>query len=434
MDRELQIRSHAGPPGRFVSSGPRYPLSLDQRIRQGEQFRHSKAQLEAALLSIKNLPPHGSHSGQPNCERCAQKKNQMRAAYQEYYLSSDPDAWSSNLPQYRASVAEKFNNPNGYLLEEVHTLFQSAFREHLKQDLCKPVEKDTPQTFSLKSATAHQFDSGRPTADILSDYATAIENIAPNSDAAAFASAINNSRSQEERAHIYMNYYCRPAWADSPQQKAFKAKYARMFESLVPHDEVLAAMNKEAADSHASKIDVLQREISELQMAQSAHSKAKAKKEEKHERMILNREPSPKMVQCSLDGCANEVNLLADTIECAICEWLHRKGGRGRYVYCSVEHADEDFDEHDHHEHACCMGNRCVYYPQTGPPGDTDAVGICEDCEKEEFFSLFCSEDCFHHNLDEHREIYHESRRIPSMSDTLDLFQPADDMEIISQD
>jgi len=33
---------------------------------------------------------------------------------------------------------------------------------------------------------------------------------------------------------------------------------------------------------------------------------------------------------------------------------------------------------------------------------------------------------------EEHREIYHESRRIPSMSDTLDLFQPADDMEIIS--
>jgi hypothetical protein len=92
------------------------------------------------------------------------------------------------------------------------------------------------------------------------------------------------------------------------------------------------------------------------------------------------------------------------------------------------------------------MGSRCIYYPQNGPPGETDAIGICEDCEKEEFFSLFCSEDCFHHNLVrfsfcsmnrtdvsqyEHREIYHESRRIPSMSDTLDLFQPAEDMEII---
>ena len=35
---------------------------------------------------------------------------------------------------------------------------------------------------------------------------------------------------------------------------------------------------------------------------------------------------------------------------------------------------------------------------------------------------------------DEHREIYHESRRIPSMTDTLDLFQPAEDMEIVSHD
>jgi hypothetical protein len=341
---ELQIRSHAGHPCRFASSGPKYPLSLDQRIRQGEEFRHSKARLDVALQSIKNLPPHGFHSGQPDCEGCTRKNNQIRAAYQEYYLSSDPDAWSSNLPQYRAAMAEKLNNTSGYSLAELHVFFQSAFREHLKQDLCKSLAKDTPQTLSMKSATVAQFDSGRPTADILSDYAAAIERNAPNDDAAAFASAVNNSRTKEERAQVYMNYYCRPAWADSPQQKAFKAKYARMFGELIPHDEVLAAMKKEAADSHASKIDVLQREISELQMAQSAHLKVKAKKEEKNERMILDREPSPKMVQCSLDSCANEVNLLADTIECAICEWLHRKGGeRGRYVYCSVEHADEDF-------------------------------------------------------------------------------------------
>jgi hypothetical protein len=241
-------------------------------------------------------------------------------------------------------MAERLNSSNGYSLEEVHALFISAFREHLKQDLCRPTSRDTPQIQGLKTSTAAQFDGGRPTADILSDYAAGIERSAPNPDAAAFASAINNSRTKEERATVYANYYCRPSWADSPQQKAFKAKYARLFEALLPHDEVLSAMKKEAEDSHASKIDVLQREIGELQMAQSAHMKVKAKKEEKDHKMMMEREPSPKMVQCSLNDCANEVNLLSDTIECAICEWLHRKGGeRGRYVYCSVEHADEDF-------------------------------------------------------------------------------------------
>jgi hypothetical protein len=340
----LQIRSHAGPPNRFAGPGPRYPLSLDQRIRQGEQFRQAKAKLEAALHSIKQLPPHKSHSGQPGCERCAHKKNQIKAAYQEYYLSSDPDTWSANLTHYRVSMAEKLNDPNGYSLEEVHALFLSAFREHLKQDLCCSTPKDTPQTLSLKSTTAAQLEGGRPTAEILSGYAAAIQHNAPSSDAANFAFAINNSQSKEERAQIYVSYYCRPSWADSPQQKAFKAKYARMFELLIPHDEVLAAMKKEAEDSHASKIDVLQREISELQMAQSAHLKVKKKKEEKDQKMMMReREESPKMVPCNLDGCANEVNLLSETIECAVCEWLHRKGGRGRYVYCSVEHADEDF-------------------------------------------------------------------------------------------
>jgi hypothetical protein len=318
---------------------------LDQRIRQGDQFRRAKAQLEAALESIKQLPPHGSHSGQPGCERCARKKIQIRDAYFEYYISSDPDAWSSHLSHYQYQMAKKLNNPDGYSLEEVHALFLSALREHMKQDLCILQSTDSPETRALKSMTRDMFDNGRPTSEILSDYAAAVERNAPNPDAAAFAAALNDSKTKEERAQIYIDYYCSPSWRDTSQQKNFKAKYARLFEQLIPHDEVVAAMKKEADDSQLSKIDGLQRDLGELQMAQSAHLKDKAKKEEKSQRMMMDREPSPKMVQCSLDGCGNEINLLADAIiECAICEWLDRKGGeRGRYVYCSIQHADEDF-------------------------------------------------------------------------------------------
>jgi hypothetical protein len=324
---------------------PRYPLSLDQRIRQGDQFCRAKAQLEAALESIKQLPPHGSHSGQTDCARCTWKKNQIRQAYHEYYVSSDPDAWSSSLSQYRYDMEKRLNDPNGYSLEEVHTLFQSALREHMRQDLCIPQPTDNPDTRTLKSMTRDMFDNGRPTSEILSDYAAAVELNATHPDAAAFAAALNVSKTREERAQIYIEYYCSPSWRDTSQQKNFKAKYARMFEQLVPHDEVVAAMKKEADDARSSKIEGLQRDLGELQMAQSAHLKDKAKKEEKSQRMMMDREPSPKMVQCSLDGCGNEINLLADAIiECAICEWLDRKGGeRGRYVYCSIQHADGDF-------------------------------------------------------------------------------------------
>jgi hypothetical protein len=339
----LQIRSHAGPPGSPGMS--KYPLSLDQRIRQGDQFRQAKARLEAALQSIEQLPPHGSHTGQPDCERCTWKKNQITAAYYEYYLSSDPSAWSSNLPQYRFEMEKKLHDPKGYSLEDVHALFQSALREHMKQDLCTPQAADGPETRALKFMTTKMFDNGRPTSEILSDYAAALERSAPNPDAATFVFALNESKTKEDRAKIYIDYYCSPTWNDSPPQKNFKVKYARMFEQLLPHDEVVAAMKKEAEESRSSKVEALQQELSGLQMAQSAHLKGKAKKEEKDQRMMMDRDPSPKMVQCSLDGCANEIDLLADAIlECAICEWLDRKGGeRGRYVYCSVEHADEDF-------------------------------------------------------------------------------------------
>jgi hypothetical protein len=240
---------------------------------------------------------------------------------------------------------KKLHDANGYSLEDVHILFQSALREHMKQDLCTPQPTDSLETRALKSMTSNMFDNGRPTSEILSDYAATLEQSASNQDEAAFVSALNVSKTKEERAQIYIRYYCSPSWNESPQQKAFKAKYTRMFEQLVPHDEVVAAMMKEAEDAQSSKIEALQRELSELQMAQSAHFKVKAKKEEKDQKIMMDRESSPKMVQCSLDCCANEINLLADAIlECAICEWLDRKGGeRGRYVYCSIEHADEDF-------------------------------------------------------------------------------------------
>jgi len=118
-----------------------------------------------------------------------------------------------------------------------------------------------------------------------------------------------------------------------------------MFEQLIPHDEVLSAMIKEAEDSQAAKIADLQRELNDLQMARSAHMKAKAKKADKDERMMLDREPSPRFVQCGLTGCAIDVNLAdGEIIECALCEWLYRRDGSGgRFYYCSVEHAEDDF-------------------------------------------------------------------------------------------
>jgi len=150
-------------------------------------------------------------------------------------------------------------------------------------------------------------------------------------------------------------------------------------------------------------------------------------------------DPSPRMERCALEMCIREVDLNDEkgVVECAICEWLDRKGGReherqGRFYYCSIEHAEDDFDDHDRDEHSCCMSRRCFYFPQSGPPGEMGGGGICQDCADYDEVSYFCSQNCYHHNLDIHREDVHMGRGIHSGSEHLELFRPAEDMEIVS--
>jgi hypothetical protein len=45
------------------------------------------------------------------------------------------------------------------------------------------------------------------------------------------------------------------------------------------------------------------------------------------------------------------------------------------------------------------MGNKCIYYPEPGPEGETGAGGICPDCMDEGYVSYSCSQACYKANL-----------------------------------
>ncbi|KAE8448747.1 hypothetical protein EG329_008962 [Mollisiaceae sp. DMI_Dod_QoI] len=421
-DLEVQIRQHNALP----RPGSSVRLSLDQRLAQGDRFREAKERLKSSLTEIEHLyssSEHLIHSGQDDCERCTRKKADIARAYYSFYLDEDPQSWTSHASlEYKLELERKFNNP-GSSLDDLHATFRSGLREYLKQDLCSG-------TGAAQRERTEIFVEERPTADVLNACLDHAQQKAPNPDAAAFIAELQETKTPEERAQLYVKYYCNSSWIDSSSVKNFKSKYARMFEQLVPHDEVVDAMRKEAEGSQLSKLEGLRRQLNELEMAQSAHLKAKAKKDQK----MRDREPTPGVVQCSLVGCANEVDLATDeTIECAVCEWLERKGSeKGRAFYCCVEHAEEDFEEHDRNDHQCCMGGRCFFYPQSGPPGETGDGGLCQDCADEEFTSYFCSQDCYHHSLELHREDFHMGKGIHNDSDHLELFRPANDMEIIT--
>jgi hypothetical protein len=322
-----------------------YPLPLDQRIEQGDLFRQARQKFEAALKTINHFyssPQAPPHKGPPQCDRCASKKRQTLLAYYAYYLATDPGRWDSDLTQYRVEIERRFNNPD-ISLEEIHQIFQAALRDHLKQDMCTSLTTDSSEIYDFKNRTADMFDQGRSTEEILSFYIEEQLRTSPEPDVADFISSLQTSTTPQERAQIYINYYCKANWTDSPQQKNFKAKYARMFGELLSHDSVMTAMKKEAEDSQSNKVAEARNKQAELQMAQSAHFKNKARKAEKDQRM-QDRESSPKIMRCSLPGCDVDVNLSEETIECAVCDWFVRKGAdKGHAYYCSVEHVEEDF-------------------------------------------------------------------------------------------
>lgn len=261
-------------------------------------------------------------------------KADITRAYYYYYLDSDPDSWASHTsPDYRQELERKFNDPSSSL-DDLHANFRLAVLEYLTQNLCSGPGLS-------KDELSNMFKEGTSATEIITKCLEQAQQRAPNADAAAFIVELQDTKTAEERAQIYAKYYCSNSWADSSPVKNFKAKYARIFEQLVPYDEVVSVMRKEAEESQSSKISGLRRQLNELEMAQSAHLKAKARKDQK----MRDREPTPGVVQCSLVGCANEIDLATDeTIECAICEWLERKGSdKGRAFYCCMDHADDDF-------------------------------------------------------------------------------------------
>lgn len=229
-----------------------------------------------------------------------------------------------------------------------------------------------------------------------------------------FNMRMNGAKTNEERAALYVSYYCTLTPDDTTQMRSLKTKYAKLFESGKSHDTVLGMWKAEAKDLKAREIGGLEQRLGELKMAQSAHLKNKKKKKMKKDAKMMDKRI---MVECSLPGCGKQMDKSKGGVdECAVCDWLAwRTGQRQHFYYCSVAHCKEDFvsrkgslvvvgtwinalqDTHDQREHACSMGDQCYY---SSPP-HYDESGICAQCFDNEVVNFFCSEECFsqtHHD------------------------------------
>ncbi|EPE26478.1 hypothetical protein GLAREA_02391 [Glarea lozoyensis ATCC 20868] len=416
-----------------------YPFSIDDRVESGKEFQKAKLQLEAKLKSIRsyfNSPHAPAHTAPPACDRCNSKNHRIAGAYHDFYSSNPP--YGVDESRYRDALDRALRDPSGPQLAEMHRVFGAALQQHLKNDLCASQPGDNEDTQAYKDATASMFDSGNhSTQEIVQFYIESQLKASKETKVAEFIKGLQYATTPEQRAQAYINFYCKSDSTDTAQQRNFKTKYTRIFEQLNPHDTVVSAMRSEAEEAQASKVSKLSQSLGEMQMAFSAHQKNKARKAEKDKRMN-DREISPRYANCGMEDCPLDINIQTDeTIECTICEWLERKGSRReRVYYCSVEHAEEDFENHDRREHQCCMGPRCIYYPDIGPGGESrqdggELCGICFDCEDHGIISFFCSNDCYQTNMESHRDESHYDRGVANKSQNLDTYTPSPDLEVV---
>lgn len=275
------------------------------------------------------------------------KKRRIKQAYHSYYLGQDPYRWDTHLSAYREEMQRMFDDTEAFSLEAIHARYQRELRDYLKEVLCTVKRGDPEEVSDNKAQILSRFESGEDIKSILERYLeSSLDSSSP--ETADAIRALQKTTTPEERIPIYVKYYCTPAWADTPQQKNMKGKYARQFESGLSHDDVLGAWKKEVLYMQQEEISKLKHRLGELQMAQSAHLKNKAKKAERDQR-LQDRDYVfvPKPETCSLASCGKEVDVAADggAIQCAVCDWLARKGDRRRkrYFYCSEDHAEEDF-------------------------------------------------------------------------------------------
>jgi hypothetical protein len=239
-------------------------------------------------------------------------------------------------------MIKKFDQPDGPNLEEIHELFQTTFRQYLKQTIFNPKEYHNSDIQSYKNMAGDLLDQGKSINEVLETYHKSQLQTCGPSTAAAIRD-LSDSLEPRERAQIYISVYCSPLESDSAPVKNIKQKYARMFEKLVPHDEVISAWRAEAAASQDKNLSELKSTLADLQLGQSAHLKNKAKKAEKERKV---REQTPQMVMCGKMGCPVDVNLNGpeDISVCEICEWMEKNGrGYGGTVYCSDQHCEDDF-------------------------------------------------------------------------------------------
>lgn len=321
-----------------MSGFAKYPLSLDQRLLELDLWRQDVATLNANLVHTRDNCNKEHGTGIVNC---TEHLAAIITHYRNYYLNPNPGRWHSYRHAYQKELGSMFTDER-CTMRDIHDKAHAELRQHMKMDMCTPQPGDPKLVQNYKLTASHMIDDNESMENVFAFYIDAQYKASIVPEAAQFCQDLEKARTADERVPLYIKFYCPQVWTESSKLAAFKAKYSRQFQEGVPHDTVVMNMRKEAEDSKFREISGLKHRLVDLQMAQSAHLKDKARKEEKDRKM---KDYNPDTVACSFPNCTNLVDLDDEgSIACALCDWLSQRApNRYEYFYCSKEHAEQDF-------------------------------------------------------------------------------------------
>lgn len=361
---EFQLRDHKSQPESTVREigDVTYPLPFADRLRQGERFLRDTEEFDSSIKSIgerysktsnDTLPKHAEG---PACPRCERRKGEIWRVYRTFFLGEEDSTWHRGLKEYREKMGVLLKDVHDFNLEtveKIQELFTSELSKHIKKDFCTPQSGDSEEVKSIKKEAAEQISASTSLQTALQIATSAQLSTLPflHPDAVRALKALQESKAPDFAA-VFQGYYCDNSITDTPQQRSIKSKYASLFNKGESHHEILAKWRKEALETQEKETEALKRQLAELQLAQSAHLKNKARKAEKKQDREAEVEVEKKTAYCALRSCEKEIDLLAGngTLECMVCDWMAGKnfeegsvGKREHVYYCSEEHVEEHF-------------------------------------------------------------------------------------------
>lgn len=361
----------------------------------------------------------------------------MRKAYRDWYLSDESNRWYSRLLEYKAELQSMFEQPTIYTLADIHKRADEHFRGHMRRDLAAHLP-GVPEGVPINERAIAGIDAGRELHAVLSDYLTGQINLCEQPGGKEFILDLNFTTNNAERIPIFVKYYCSIQESDSVDVRTMKNKYRQKFENGAPHDEVVSAMRNESRRLKEDEIGHLRHRLNELRLAQSAHLKAKAKKAEKdtlkyrHDQQVAKESKA----LCSYDGCDEDVDLTVPggALQCVVCAWIANKvpedQDHKQFYYCSPDHVLLDQDSHEKNEHYCLSSNwkdSCLLELGISRSETFDGVGLCKVCMASGHKALFCSEECYEKNYNQHAAEWH---RDESAQRSLEVFKMPEDFEV----